>query len=48
MVNIEPYDLIDDTNCRWEIKGYGVVLGKDIETALIDYFSDLEEEEGEQ
>jgi hypothetical protein len=31
MIKIEPYDDLDDLDCRWDIEGYGLVL----ETHLI-------------
>jgi len=47
MVNVELYDLLDDDPCRWEIKGHGIVWGKDLEAALKEYFQDLEDQEAD-
>lgn len=34
MVEVEPFDDINDVDCRWQIKGYGVVFGRDLEKEL--------------
>lgn len=34
MVEVEPFDDIEDGDCRWTIKGWGVVFGKDLEEEL--------------
>lgn len=38
MVNVEPWDNIKDIDCRWEIEGWGLVFGKDLEKELKKHF----------
>lgn len=45
MVTITPYDPISDPDCRWEIKGWGLVFGKDLEKELKAYYREEEPDE---
>lgn len=47
MVEVVPYDSISDVDCRWEIKGVGLVFGRDIEKELKEYYRGQEEEVSE-
>ena len=43
MVNVTPYDNLDDIDCRWQIEGYGLVFGKDLDKNLKDYYREQDE-----
>ena len=48
MVNVEPYDSIDDIDCRWYIADRGLVFGKDLEKELKAYYKELQEFDTEE
>jgi hypothetical protein len=43
-IKIEPWDDLDDVNCRWKIEGWGRVFEKDLVNALSLYARELQDE----
>lgn len=44
MIKIEPWDDLDDVDCRWNIAGWGLVFEKDLVNELRLYARDLQDE----
>ena len=47
MIKIEPWDNLDDVDCRWKIEGWGLVFEKDLVKELRLYARNLEDDKGE-
>lgn len=45
MVEVTPFDDLDDVDCRWQIEGVGIVFGRDIEKELKAYYREKGEDE---
>lgn len=43
MVNVEPFDELNEKDCRWSIEGYGVVFEDELVFELRKYFADIED-----
>lgn len=42
MVDIQPYDDVEERDCRWKIEGVGLVFGDEIEETLVEFYRAVE------